>query len=378
MSAPRALRIGFVIDRWQPGRGGAERALELLALHLERRGYRVLVFALAGPRPGELAPGTLHLVCAPALTRGGRERRFAERALASAREAGCELVVGVRHLPRADLYWPHGGSHAQTLELLGKRARGRHRSFLALERELLDRGGARAIVCVSSLVRDELLRRHPACAPRLHLVPNGVDLERFHPRERAAARAALLARLARPEPPLLGFAGRNARLKGLDTLLRALAGLQDRPWTLVAAGPARLRPWRRMARRLGLPEWRVHFASHLPALELAAGVDLALLPSRRDPAPLYLLEALASGTPVIASARAGTSECIGPESGALIADPEDVAGLRSALASWLERVESGAVDRERVRSSVAARGLAPWMEALERLLLELAPRASLP
>jgi glycosyltransferase involved in cell wall biosynthesis len=220
-----ALRFGFLIDRWQPARGGAERALAQFAAHLEERGHEVLAFGLAGPRQGEPAPARFVRVRTAGFTRGARERRFASAALEAAAAARCDATVAVRHVPRCDLYWPHGGAHGATLRALGKRARGRHRAFLALEREALG-GGARCVVCVSELVRAELASAYPRSVARLRVVPNGIDLERFQPSARAAARGRLDERRGGSAAVRVGFLGRNARLKGLDTLLEpSLASL---------------------------------------------------------------------------------------------------------------------------------------------------------
>lgn len=184
------MRVGFLIDRWDPTRGGAERALATFAAWLAARGHEVLAFGLQGPPAGVDAPGTFVPVHAQGLTRGRRERRLARALVESAESMGCEVTVGLRHLERVDLYWPHGGSHAATLEALGKRPWGRHRAFLDLERRALADGGARRVVCVSELVRRELLDHYPSSAPRLVLVPNGLDLERFQVGARAATRSS--------------------------------------------------------------------------------------------------------------------------------------------------------------------------------------------
>jgi hypothetical protein len=140
------VRVGFLIDRWQPDRGGAERAMADLAAWLAERGHEPRVLDVRAPF---------------ALTRGRRARALGQALVSAAQEAGCDVTVGIRHLPRVDLYWPHAGSHAEALRgarsaragrLLAPeevRAGGRHRTFLEMERELLEGGGARRIACVS-------------------------------------------------------------------------------------------------------------------------------------------------------------------------------------------------------------------------------------
>lgn len=376
------MRIGFFIDRWQPDRGGAEAALDLLARHLDTGGHDVHVFgASAATDP----PGTFHAIRAGGLSRGVHERRLGRGMLAAARGLGMDVTLGVRHLERVDALWLHGGSHAVTLEARWRAAhggaeptrplvpRGRHRAFLALEREALE-GGARLVLCPSELVQRELAARYP-CVPgsRLLTVPNGVDLDRFHPRERERAHGELGRLLQDPsDTPRIVFAARNPRLKGLPELLEALCGLQSEPWILVVAGPRRPGPWKRMARRLGIAADRIHWVTHLDPVLLAAGADLCVLPTWRDTSGLVLLESLAAGTPVVTTGLAGAASVVGEGAGTVIDVPSDTRALRGALAR--ELAENRTLDdrTQATRACVAARGLDAWMGDLEAALLRLA------
>src|SRR5690606_34926878 len=86
-------------------------------------------------------------------------------------------------------------------------------------------------------------------AERLHVIPNGVDLERFHPARRAGEGAALRAALGDPGPVWL-LLGSGWRRKGLDTALAALAA--GAPGVLWVAGRDAPGPWRARAQALGL------------------------------------------------------------------------------------------------------------------------------
>lgn len=372
-SDPKKLRLAFLIDRWQPNRGGAEAALARFAGHLEERGHEIVAVGLEGPRQNEEAPGRFLAVTTHGWTRGGRERRLAEAMLATAKANHCDAIVGVRHLPEADFYWPHGGAHAATLRAMRKRGRGRHRVFLDLERRALADGGARRVVCVSELVREELLDHYPTAANRLVVVPNGIDLERFHPSARHTARAALLAELGWPEgAPILCFVGSNAKLKGLPRLLAALEPLRDQPWRLLVAGPRRVRRWARRAKKRGFAGDRVAVRERLDGVLLAAGTDLAVVPSLRDPCSLVTLEALACGTPVVVSSAVGAREAVASEeAGVVVSARGKKRELTEALAAQLQRLQRRAPDRDAVRAGVLDRGLEPWLRRLEGLLLEM-------
>jgi UDP-glucose:(heptosyl)LPS alpha-1,3-glucosyltransferase len=364
------MKIAFLIDRWQPRRGGAEWALAQLAAFLEARGHEVHAFGSEGPMPGEPAPGEFHKVRAWGWTRGARERRLAHALLAAAEAAGCEVTLGVRHLPRVDVLWLHGGTHAGTLRALDKPARGRHRTFLQLEREALERG-ARRVVCVSELVGREVGELYPAALARLEVVPNGVDLERFHPRERAAARLALAGLFCDPvadDEALLSFVATNPELKGLPRLLEALASSQDLAWRLVIAGPRDAQRWLDLARRSGLQRERVVAVPRLDAVQLAAGADLCVLPSLREPSGLVVLEALAAGTRVLCSDRVGAREGLAEVAGPVVAATGGAQELAAVLRRELLSRALGAPDPLTVRATVSGLSHEDWLSRMEAVL----------
>jgi len=351
------LRVGFLIDRWVPSRGGAERALARFAEHLVERGDEVRVFALTAAPD---APGRFERVRARGFRRVTRERALAAALVDAA--ADCDVTIALRHVARCDLYWPHGGSHLASLRARA-RARawarggtadepleptGRHRLFVDLEREVLARG-ARRIVCVSELVRRELARLEPSAVDRMVTIQSGLDLERFHARERARLGLELRATLGMPlDEPLITFVARDPELKGLGLLSAALDGLLDRRWRLFVGGskPAR---WRPLVR--GATFRRTAAAADVHPVAVASAGDLCALPTWRDTSGLALLEALACGTPVVTTTAAGASERLTDDSGTRV-EPGDVVALRRAIAHWLDRVDAGAIDRDAIQDCV--------------------------
>ena len=242
-----------------------------------------------------------------------------------------------------------------------------HRVFVDFETQLLDGGGARCVWCVSELVRRELAELHPSASERLELVPNGVDLGAFDPRQRAVRGPRLREHLSiTADAPILAFAGSDPRLKGLPTLLRALAELR-RPWTLVAAGLGHPAAGERLARRFGVPRARARFLGAIDARDLLAAADLVCAPTWRDPSSLFQLEALAAGVPVITTRASGEAATIEahPGAGRVFEDPSDADTLRFLLGEELERIAAGEPEREAVRASVRDRGSAPWLERME-------------
>jgi UDP-glucose:(heptosyl)LPS alpha-1,3-glucosyltransferase len=391
MQGPRRIvspvRIGFLIDRWQEERGGAERALFALARHLASRGHEVHAFGLEGTLGDDGSAARFHRVKTSGWSRGRREDRLAWALVDAAHEAGCERTIGVRHLHEVDLYWPHGGSHLATLAAReraarrgriprrGPRVRGRHATFVALERELVE-GGARRIACPSRLVVEEFAALYPLVRPWLAHAPNGVDLERFHPRERAGARARLREQLALDErTTLVSFVASNPLLKGLRELASVLRSLGTRRWFLLVAGPRRPARWSRALARWGIDTERFLVVPHADAVELAAGVDLCVLPTWRDPCGMVVLEALAAGTRVVTTRLAGASEVVRSiEHGEVVDHPGDSHALRAALERSIDLARSGASEPDAVRAAVLERGEKAWLERLEHILFEIPAR----
>jgi glycosyltransferase involved in cell wall biosynthesis len=204
--------------------------------------------------------------------------------------------------------------------------------------------------------RSYLLRRD-----RVHLVPNGVDVELFRPHPRVKARAEL----GLPAGPLLVGVGRLNREKGFHHAIRALSHLDEARLLLVGTGEDK-DYLKGLARDLNLAD-RVLFAGKQSTEQVAsylAAADIFVFPTDRDEAaPLVLLEAMASGLPVIASSIGGVTEVIDrPGANGFLLRPGDVAGLVQVLSDLLSDPER----RERVGSSARARVLEQY--TLERMI----------
>ena len=164
------------------------------------------------------------------------------------------------------------------------------------------------LVCATPHERDFLATLYGAAPARVAVVPAGVDLVRFRPDPEGRARA----RLGLPEGPLALFVGRLEPLKGADIAIRALATLEDDmdpPATLLVVGGAAAEhaPLRDLAGSLGVGD-RVRFVDAvarevLPDYYRAA--DVCLVPSYYESFGLVAVEALACGTPVIATRVGG-------------------------------------------------------------------------
>jgi glycosyltransferase involved in cell wall biosynthesis len=280
-------------------------------------------------------------------------------------------AAAVRRRPRATAYW-----HLHTV--LGQGAAVRLRNQLKFR--LLSRPVERVICVSSDLAAD--VRARGAPRSKLEALPNGVDVEAFHPpsaAERAEARRA--SGLPEDATVLLHF-GRDWQIKGGDLFLEAFAELlRDRP-NLVAACVRGGEPARREAARLGI-ERSVAVLDGTPDIwRLHAAADLFMATSRGEGAgqmPLAVLEALACGRGVVATDLAGGGGEARPQLAGLRIVPLDAAGIAAGARALLERDAAGAASAaEEGREWVARNlGVQRWagrlIEMYERSRLRLAP-----
>jgi alpha-1,6-mannosyltransferase len=198
------------------------------------------------------------------------------------------------------------------------------------------------VVCTTGWAAAEFTRLD---IPNLVEIPLGVDLARFRP---SSADPQLRARLAPPRTALLVLVSRLSHEKRPDLAVRAVAELVRRGHrvALAVAGDGPLaRRLRRMA--AGLP---ATFLGHVRSDEvsrLLATADVALAPGPVETFGLAALEALASGTPVVANPSSALREVLGP-AGLVAAEPTP-AGFADAVLQLLDRpqAECSAAARER-------------------------------
>jgi UDP-glucose:(heptosyl)LPS alpha-1,3-glucosyltransferase len=201
------------------------------------------------------------------------------------------------------------------------------------------------IVAISDMVRQDIRRWYGIPPDEITVVYNGVDVDRFHPGNRRCRRE-VRTRHDIGEEDLFLFVSNNFRMKGLGLLMRALADLKEkketkRSFRLLILGRDRPKPYLRLARELGISE-EVIFAGRVEEPEKYYGAaDLLLHPTFYDACSLTVLEAAATGLPVITTIFNGASGVLDPGRNWILSDPGDAGQLRAAILDFLRKKEAG-------------------------------------
>jgi UDP-glucose:(heptosyl)LPS alpha-1,3-glucosyltransferase len=364
------MKIVLAIQHFRGGVGGAENIAVTVASGLATRGHRMLVCAESGAAIPGIEFRQLPLAAVPA----------------AARSWGADVVLDWGLNIPADLHRLGGGTHQEFLEYalaaspvwvrwwkrLGYAVMPKHRRTMARERELILSPATR-FIAVSEFVAAQLRRTAAPHVPAVSVILNGADTRRFTPENQRKDREPVRARLglATDDVAFL-FVAHNLALKNfslLERVFRQLA-LVFPDARLVIAGK----------RDPGLrAPWCIHAGVSSCMEELYAGCDVLLHPTWYDACANVVLEAMASGLPVVSSDRNGSAEAIQDGvSGRIL----PVAGNADDIeAIWLEAVAALAGSRDLSgQQGRAARvamethhGMDAYISALETELLKRQP-----
>ena len=364
------MRILVVSGIWPPDVGGPASHAPALAAALLEAGHEVEVVTTADrapePRPypvrwvARARPAPLrHL---SVLGRVARAARRADRVYATTMIRRAALGAALARRPLvvklvADETYERerrSGRFAGTLEEF-QRHRGDLRTRMLRTTRTRALRRAHRVVVPSAYLR-EIALGWGLAPDRVSVVPNPAPAVATHPTRDEARSALAVSRFA------LGAAGRLTAQKALGDALEALSRVSGAELLVLGAGPERASLERR-ALELDVAD-RVRFlgaGSRDDVIALFRAVDAALLTSAWENLPHTLLEALAAGTPVIATAVGGIPEVVRDGENGLLVPPRDV----DALVHAIERLARD----DGLRASLAASAAASVEELAEPRIL---------
>jgi glycosyltransferase involved in cell wall biosynthesis len=362
------IRLLLVVDSLEVG--GAERHVVDLSAELRRKGHKV---AVACSADGELSDA---LDGANVQVRPLLKRLVKRRVSATYVRRLRRLVRGGRFdLVHAHIYASAAASALATLGtgvplVVTEHTEGawQGRSAHLVSRLIYRR--ARRVIAVSSPIRGRLIER--GVRPEtISLVPNSV----------------IPAPDTRPDPsgalpdgwregPLVGAVARMQPEKGIVNLLKAAARVSSScpaaRFLVVGDGPLR-EELHSLADRLGLGE-RVRFLGHRADARVLIGLlDVLVVPSLTEGTPLTVLEAMAVGVPIVASAVGGIPDQVRHGKEGLLVPPNDTVALGDALLELLQDPgrarRLGEAGRRRADSEFAHATMVQRIEAVYQAVL---------
>jgi UDP-glucose:(heptosyl)LPS alpha-1,3-glucosyltransferase len=352
--------------------GGAERYAANLCRALANAGHTVHV--LAERCDDDVHPELIHVpIRVDHSTSWSKNLSFHRNSQAALAGLEVDTVIALSRSFPADAFRVSDPLHDfwMSIRYPGKihrflqRLNPRHRAILDLEKGIFDPGDTRFIITNSELSKRLIPQSHPYPTERIHVIYNGVDLEKFCPLPRPVRREK--------GPVELLFVGQDFKRKGLGPLIQALAIVKSLalPFHLRVIGRDKPGRYRALARKLGLAG-QITFEGASTSIQNAyQAADLFVFPSLYDPFANVCLEALACGLPVLTTDTNGSSEVIDEGvdgyvvGGAANTLPDDLAGAISRFCHL------PAASRETMRVHARAKAEGFTIEANALKIVEL-------
>jgi UDP-glucose:(heptosyl)LPS alpha-1,3-glucosyltransferase len=366
------MKIGLVLERFDPERGGLESWTWQFARRLAGRGHEVHVVAF------EFHPGvaTDNIIA----HRLEMPRSRLDRAALLATELpamGFDLVHDMGIGWAANIIHPHGGSTKALWEHNLLRIpkwrqirfwrEKRYRELAELERRQHADSEA-TIVAVSRMVARHFELFHHLPATRMRVIYNGVDVEKFTPLHREKYRDVTRHELGLRDEVMFLMLAHNLLLKNAEGTIRAAAKLvrAGARVRVVIAGGKKPERFVKLAEKLGIAH-AVTFLGLVDPVPYYAAADVFVHPTWYDPCSLVTLEASSCGLPVITSRFNGAAEFMtdGKE-GFVLSDPADVVALAARMEELLEPAH-----REKMRAASRALAMQHTFEQQTTQFLEL-------
>ena len=332
----RPVRVLLAINTL--ARGGAERQLVELATGLDRERFSVSVLCVVagGPLADELRSAGI-----PIAIFNSRKPLDLLRLIAYVRRQAPDIVHSF--LFGSNIVATLAATLARTPVVITSR---RSLGFFKDGRphyDLLQRIANRftdAVIANSEAVREDTLRREHLGGDKMRVIYNGVALD-VPQADRGKKRAALLGDDDRG--PLVLVVANLIPYKGLNYFVDAwrdvLRTLPEARAMIVGEGPARAELEKRAA-DLGASVRFIGSRDDVP--ELLQAADLVVQASLYEGFPNAVLEAMAAGRPVVATAVGGTVEAVEPERTGILVPPRDSAALAAAIARMLTQPDLSA------------------------------------
>lgn len=337
------MRIGIIVENFRPHSGGLEQWSYQFARWLANSGHELHVFSKSFSRE-VLELGIVPHAVPSRLSKLG----FAAEVSQLIHDWNLDVTHDMGFSWGCDIVQPHGGSREaafrRNVEIRPRLLRSvyrrlwpklpRHREF----REIMDRqyrASPSLVIALSNMVARDLSHDYGVPHERIRLIYNGVDTERFSPRNTQDLRAEARRKLGISDDTLaLLVVAQNHRLKGVPELLRAVGVLSGKglPVHLAVVGGKKVRSSPIGNSQSNASNSVLFVGQADDPLPFYSAADVYVHPTHYDPCSLVVLEALACGLPVVTTRYNGVGELIEDgRQGYVIDEPGNLAAMCGSL-----------------------------------------------
>jgi len=349
------MKLAIARQRYNPY-GGAERFVEGALRALTQSGaVDVTLLTRAWDEASPTSSSRRVEIVNPAYRslpfgRVNRDRSFAEAVGQIIRENRFDLVQAHERIPGCHIFRAGDGIHAAwlrhrqaeqpALSSWWQRFDPYHAYTVEAERAMFAHTHLRAVICNSRMVADEVTAEYGVAAEKLHVIYNGVDLQRFNRQNLLTHRESLRNQHAIPqEAPLILYVGSGYQRKGVTPLLKAMAQPDLRAagaWLAVVGADKHLERYKQLAESLKVADRVVFAGAQKEVAPWYSAADVFALPTQYDPCPNAALEALAAGLPTLTSPTCGVAELTTDPLAGAVVSPQEPQEMAKALMRLLE------------------------------------------
>lgn len=339
------VKIAFCLHKYFPY-GGQQRDFRRIALACQERGHQIVVYTFEWQ--GEKCPG-FEIIIVPKRGHSNhvRNKNFSQWIATYRQTHRDDLLVGFSKMAGLDVYFAadvcYAAKTAQEKGWLYKLTP-RYRSYMAAESAVFSPTQSTDILLLTPQQEREFIFHYRTPVERLHLLPPGIDRQLFQPSLRDQYRVETREHLGISADQLfLLQVGSDFRRKGVSRSLEALASLPDHLkvriqfWVVGADKPA---AYIKQAEHYGLAQQVVFHQGREDIPQLMAAADLLLHPAHQEAAGIVLIEALASGLPIVCTEVCGNAPYIvNAGAGIILPTPFNQEQMNTALTEALSYPE---------------------------------------
>jgi UDP-glucose:(heptosyl)LPS alpha-1,3-glucosyltransferase len=334
------MKLAFCLFKYYP-HGGLTRDFLRIVEVCQRRGYSIDIFTMKWDH----APKHLNVIQIPyrGLTNHRRCASFVKNLFSTIKIDEYDLVIGFNRMPGLDIYYAADLCYKYIVEQRHSaiyHLTNRYKTYVAFENAVFSPNSKTHIMYLAEMVKQQYIKYYHTPKGRFHLLSPGISKDFMAPSNAEQIRSKLRQKFhIQEQQKLILLIGSNYFLKGVDRVLLALAALPKnlRKNTLlwiIGKGKDHFYKWR--AKRLGVTANVKFLGLQDNISELLLAADLLIHPARFEAAGMVLLEAIASGIPVLTTDTCGFAfHILRAKAGLVITSPFEQENLNNCLIEML-------------------------------------------